>query len=204
MTDIDAILLDRDGTLIEERHYLRNPDDVALIPGAAQAMHRLTERGVRFFVVSNQSGIGRGLLTLADYQAVHERLRDLLATAGVHLTDAAFCPHTPADNCTCRKPLVGLWEQLATAHDLRPERTAMVGDKIADVAFGRAVGCAETVLVLSGHGADEAEKLGLPALSRPVETRPAHPGWPDLCARTLTDYLDWLVQKKDDVHAHRI
>ena len=204
MTGIDTILLDRDGTLIEERHYLRDPDGVILIPGAAEAMRRLAERGLRFFVVSNQSGIGRGLLTLADYQAVHERLRDLLAAAGVQLTDAAFCPHTPADNCACRKPRVGLWEQLATAHDLRPERTAMVGDKIADIAFGRAVGCAETVLVLSGHGADEAEKLGLPTLSRPVETRPAHPGWPDLCARTLTDYLDWLVQKKDDVHAHRI
>lgn len=204
MTGIDTILLDRDGTLIEERHYLRDPDGVALVPGAAAAMHRLTEHGVRFFVISNQSGIGRGLLTLADYQAVHERLRELLAAADVRLTDTAFCPHTPEDNCACRKPRAGLWEQLATAHDLRPERTAMVGDKIADLAFGQAMGCAETVLVLTGHGMSEAAKLGLPALDRPVATYPPHPGWPDLCARTLTDYLDWLVQKKDDVHAHRI
>lgn len=204
MTGIDTILLDRDGTLIEERHYLRDPEGVALIPGAAQAMRRLTERGARFFVISNQSGIGRGLLTLEEYHAVHARLRDLLAAAGVHLTDAAFCPHAPKDDCTCRKPRPGLWDQLAARHALCPKRTAMVGDKSADIAFGRAVGCAQTVLVLSGHGADEAKKLGLPALNRPVEACPARPGWPDLCARTLTDYLDWLVQNEDDVHAHRI
>ncbi len=80
----------------------------------------------------------------------------------------------------------------------------MIGDKIADIAFGRAVGCAQTVLVLTGHGQSEANKLGLPAPDRDVELCPAHPGWPDLCARTLTDYLDWLVQKRDNVHAHRI
>lgn len=204
MTGIDTILLDRDGTVIEERHYLRDPEGVVLIPGVAEAMRRLAERGVRFFLVSNQSGIGRGLLTLADYHAVHARLRELLAAAGVHLSGTAFCPHAPEAQCNCRKPRPGLWDQLAAEHGLRPEHTAMVGDKIADIAMGQTVGCVETVLVLTGHGTREARKLGLPESSLAVAPCPAHPGWPSLCARSLTDYLNLLVQEKDAVHAHRI
>ena len=204
MTQIDTILLDRDGTLIEERHYLKDPDQVALILGTVAPLRRLAELGCRFFLASNQSGIGRGILTEDDYQSVHERLQAMLLAEGIRLGGAAFCPHVPDAGCDCRKPRTGLWKQLAGQFGLRPENTVMIGDKIADIRFGQAIGCAETALVLTGHGQSEAHKLGLPAPDRDVELCPAHPGWPDLCARTLTDYLDWLVQKKDDVHAHRI
>ncbi|HCU70013.1 MAG TPA: HAD family hydrolase, partial [Desulfomicrobium sp.] len=95
MTRIETILLDRDGTLIEERHYLRDPELVALIPGAAAPMRRLAELGCRFFLASNQSGIGRGLLTPDDYFAVHARLEELLRAEGITLGGAAFCPHGP-------------------------------------------------------------------------------------------------------------
>ena len=203
MTPIDTILLDRDGTLIEERHYLRDPDQVALIPGVAAPMRRLAGLGCRFFVASNQSGIGRGLLTEADYRAVHARLEALLLAEGIALGGAAFCPHAPEDGCDCRKPRTGLWLQLAGRHGLRPETTAMVGDKLADVRFGQAAGCAETALVLTGHGPAEAAKLGLPPLDRAVRACAAGDGRPTYLARDLGAYLELLVQKKEHVHAHR-
>lgn len=204
MTSIDTILLDRDGTLIEERHYLRDPDLVALIPGAAAPMRRLTELGCRFYLASNQSGIGRGILTEQDYVAVHARLETVLLAEGIALGGAAFCPHAPDEDCACRKPRTGLWRELARRFDLHPEHTVMIGDKAADIRFGQAIGCAETVLVLTGHGRAEAEKLGLAPLTATVQ--PCSPGAdrPTWLARNLGSYLELLVQKKEHVHAHRI
>ncbi len=204
MTPIDTILLDRDGTLIAERHYLRDPDQVALIPGAARPMRRLAQLGCRFFLASNQSGIGRGLLTEQDYQRVHARLEDLLRTEGIVLTGAVRCPHAPEVDCDCRKPRVGLWKQLAETFSLRPETTVMIGDKVADIRFGQAVGCAETVLVLTGHGQDQAARLGLALQAPPVQRCPPGPDRPTWVAQDLGSYLEQLVQKKDPVHAHRI
>lgn len=204
MTPIDTILLDRDGTLIAERHYLRDPDQVALIPGAARPMRRLAQLGCRFFLASNQSGIGRGLLTEQDYQRVHARLEDLLRTEGIVLTGAVRCPHAPEVDCDCRKPRVGLWKQLAETFSLRPETTVMIGDKVADIRFGQAVGCAETVLVLTGHGQDQAARLGLALPAPPVQRCPPGPDRPTWVAQDLGSYLEQLVQKKDPVHAHRI
>jgi D-glycero-D-manno-heptose 1,7-bisphosphate phosphatase len=204
MTPIDTILLDRDGTLIAERHYLRDPDLVALIPSVAKPMRRLAELGCRFFLASNQSGIGRGLLTEEDYLAVHARLEDLLRAEGITLTGAARCPHAPEADCDCRKPRAGLWRQLVATFGLRPENTVMIGDKRADIRFGQAIGCAETVLVLTGHGHDEAARLGLALPDAPVQPCPPGPDRPTWVARDLGGYLELLVQKKDPVHAHRI
>ena len=203
MTRIDTILLDRDGTLIEERHYLRDPELVALIPGAAAPMRRLAELGCRFFLASNQSGIGRGLLAPEDYFAVHARLEELLRAEGITLGGAAFCPHGPGEDCACRKPRTGMWDDLAARFGLRPETTVMVGDKAADIAFGQAAGCAETVLVLTGHGPSEAAGLGLEPVPSGVRACPPGPGRPDRIARDLGSYLELLVQNKGLVHAHR-
>jgi D-glycero-D-manno-heptose 1,7-bisphosphate phosphatase len=204
MTRIRTILLDRDGTLIEERHYLRDPDQVVLIPGVAEPMRLLAEMGCRFFLTSNQSGIGRGLLSEDDYRAVHARLEALLRAEGVILGGAAFCPHAPHDACRCRKPRTGMWQDLSRRFALLPESTVMVGDKAVDVAFGQAAGCAETALVLTGHGRDEALKLGLRPSGEDVLALPPEPGKPDVVARNLACYLNRLVQKKGLVHAHRV
>lgn len=204
MTRIQTILLDRDGTLIEERHYLRDPEQVALVSGVAAPMRRLADMGCRFFLASNQSGIGRGLLTEDEYRAVHARLEELLRAEGIAIGGAAFCPHAPADACQCRKPGTGMWEELADRFGLQPGSTVMVGDKAADIAFGQAIGCAETALVLTGHGTAEAEKLGLPHGGDDVRDLAPEPGKPDVVARDLACYLNRLVQKKGLVHAHRI
>jgi D-glycero-D-manno-heptose 1,7-bisphosphate phosphatase len=113
MTHIDTILLDRDGTLIEERHYLKDPDLVALIPGTIAPLRRLAELGCRFFLASNQSGIGRGILTEYEYRSVHERLEAMLLAEGIRLGDAAFCPHAPDAGLrlpqTPHRPLADSW-----------------------------------------------------------------------------------------------
>lgn len=204
MKDIDTILLDRDGTLIEERHYLRDPDQVCLATRIAAPWRRLAHLGCRFFLVSNQSGIGRGLLTLEEYRSVHARLQELLQAEGLSLQDSVFCPHGPEADCDCRKPRPGLWRRLVQAHNLRGESTVMVGDKVADIRFGHAIGCAETVLVMTGYGPKEALALGLPPLDGEVQRCPARPGWPAWQASDLAAYLTLLVQRKEHVHAHRI
>lgn len=159
---IANLILDRDGTIIEERHYLSDPAGVALIPGAAEALAALCRAGVRLFVATNQSGIGRGYYCEKDYDAVHARMCELLAGAGVSLCGAAFCPHAPEENCTCRKPAIGMWDLLSGSHGLDPAATAMVGDKSADVRFGRRAGLALALLVLTGHGRDHAGLLEVP------------------------------------------
>lgn len=204
MTDMDTILLDRDGTLIEERHYLSDPALVALIPGVAAPMRRLAGLGCRFYLASNQSGIGRGLFSEDDYRRVHARLVELLLAEGIVLGGAAHCPHSPEDECGCRKPRTGLWRELAANFGLSPKRTVMIGDKVADIRFGQAIGCAETVLVLTGHGFDAARKLGLDAPGAPLQRCAPGPDRPTWLARDLGCYLEHLVQKKEHVHAHRI
>jgi len=161
------ILLDRDGTLIVEKHYLHDPEHVALIPGAGEALAALRRAGMKLFLVTNQSGIGRGYYSESDFQAVQARLVELLAGHGVALEGVAHCPHAPDDCCPCRKPESGLWESLCASHHLRPEETAMVGDNASDIAFGHTCGLAESILVLTGHGHRFAAELGLPELRQP-------------------------------------
>lgn len=153
------ILLDRDGTVIKECNYLHDPDQVALLPGTARAMVTLQRAGCRLFLLTNQSGIGRGYFPESDYHAVHERLKEILALHKIGFTDALFCPHAPDTDCTCRKPGIGMWQELVCRHGLRPEESVMIGDKLADIEFGRNAGMAATILVLTGHGEQERAKL---------------------------------------------
>jgi D-glycero-D-manno-heptose 1,7-bisphosphate phosphatase len=204
MTDIDTILLDRDGTLIEERHYLSDPDLVALIPGVAKPMRRLAMLGCRFYLASNQSGIGRGLFSAEEYRRVHARLEELLRAEGIPLAGAAHCPHAPEDGCQCRKPRPGSGGNWRKRFGLSAHNTVMIGDKVADIRFGQAIGCAETVLVLTGHGPEAARRLGLDAPPASVLRCPPGPDRPTWLARDLGSYLNQLVQKKEHVHAHRV
>jgi D-glycero-D-manno-heptose 1,7-bisphosphate phosphatase len=130
-----AVYLDRDGTLLVERHYLADPAGVELIPGAAEALAELADAGYALVVVTNQSGIARGLYTEEDYQAVARGLEAALAGAGVVLDGTYHCPHYPdvTGPCPCRKPSTGMYLQAALDLDLDPERSWYVGDKVTDV-----------------------------------------------------------------------
>jgi histidinol-phosphate phosphatase family protein len=137
-----AAFLDRDGTLIEDEHYISRPEQVVLRPGAAAAVKRLNDAGVLAIVVTNQSGIGRGLFTHADYERVAARVDELLAEGGARIDATYFCPHNPeADGpCDCRKPGVALYEQAAREHGIDLAASAFIGDRLRDVEPSRRFG----------------------------------------------------------------
>ena len=194
---IRHILLDRDGTVIAERHYLAHPDGVELLPGAGEALARLARTGADLYLVTNQSGIGRGYYAEADFQAVQARLLELLAPHGAPITDTAHCPHTPEAGCNCRKPALGLFTRLALAHGLDPSATAVIGDKACDIAFGLALGAPLTILVATGHGQQAADAFGLSPLTTPwLELADRKPDWPHVLARDLAAAADFLLTNR--------
>jgi D-glycero-D-manno-heptose 1,7-bisphosphate phosphatase len=145
------LVVDRDGTLIEERHYLADPAGVALLPGTVAGLAAFTAAGYEVAVVTNQSGIGRGFFDAAAMDAVHAELCGQLAAHGIALRGIWHCPHAPADNCACRKPAPGLLQQAMTELGYRPEQCLVVGDKRCDIELGQAMG-ARTALVRTGYG----------------------------------------------------
>ncbi|NLC70792.1 MAG: HAD family hydrolase [Desulfuromonadaceae bacterium] len=150
-------VLDRDGTIIVERNYLSDPDQIELLPGAARGLRQLMALGLGLLVVTNQSGIGRGFFDFSDLEGIHRRFRELLQEKGIHLQGIYFCPHKPEDNCGCRKPRPGLLELAAKDLDFDPQAAFVIGDKICDIELGRKVG-ATTFLVRTGYGAQIAEE----------------------------------------------
>jgi histidinol-phosphate phosphatase family protein len=144
-------LLDRDGTVIAERRYLATPDGVELLPGAAEGLRRLAGLGVGLVVVTNQSGLSRGYFDRPTLDAINQRMRELLAAAGVTLDALYVCPHTEDDGCDCRKPRPGLVRRAAAELDFDPAEAFVLGDKACDVDLGRAVG-ATTFLLRTGYG----------------------------------------------------
>ena len=159
MSGRPAIFLDRDGTLIEDRHYLRDPDQVHLLPGASEAVRRLNVAAIPAVVVTNQSGIARGLLTEADYAATVRRLDELLAAAGARLDGHYHCPHLPdvTGPCDCRKPGPLLYERAARDLDLDLPASWWVGDRERDLGAADRFG-GRAILVLTGAGVEESRR----------------------------------------------
>ncbi len=138
----EAVFLDRDGTVIEDAHYIKSPDQVRLIPGAAEAVKRINDAKITVIVVTNQSGIGRGLITVDDYQAVRERFQQLLARHGAHIDASYFCPDHPERTgpSSCRKPATKMFEDAMRDFDLNPAKVAYVGDRWRDVVAAKTLG----------------------------------------------------------------
>ncbi|MEZ5356213.1 MAG: HAD family hydrolase [Bryobacteraceae bacterium] len=136
-----AVFLDRDGTLIEELHYAREVDRVRLRPGVPEALAGLRRRGYALAVISNQSGVGRGILTVDDVLGTHARTVELLQAAGIYLDAAYYCLHHPADGCACRKPGAAMLLRARDELQVRLEDSWMIGDKESDLEAGRRAGC---------------------------------------------------------------
>ena len=160
-----AVFLDRDGTLNEERGYLRNVDDLVLMPGVADAIKRFKDAGYLCILTTNQSGVARGFYGEEHVQALHKQLQQQLQEhAGTQLDLILYCPHLPpradkpelnnayVQDCECRKPKPGMIMQALVVYpDIDLAQSYMIGDKASDVEFGHNAGC-KTVLLKTGYG----------------------------------------------------
>ena len=158
-----GVFIDRDGTLNEEVDYVRTPEQLRMIDGAATAVRRLNDLGVITCLISNQSGVARGFLSEKDLEAVHKKLGDELERYGARLDAIYYCPHHSTAGrepynieCDCRKPKPGMLRQGEREFGLDLSRSFVVGDSIVDIQAGLAVG-ATTVLVLTGYGQSSLE-----------------------------------------------
>jgi D-glycero-D-manno-heptose 1,7-bisphosphate phosphatase len=136
-----GLFLDRDGTVIEECGYISDPALVRTLPGAAEALAALASEGWKLIVVSNQSGVGRGLITAEQMDAVQRRFIDLMRSHGIPITDSYVCIHTPEDGCECRKPSPYSLMRAAADHELDLSASYMIGDREGDILCGRNAGC---------------------------------------------------------------
>ncbi len=148
-----AVFFDRDGTIVKGVEYLRSPDELALLPSAAEAIKAFNERGYLTIIVTNQSGIARGYFTEERLGEIHHRLLEILSREGARIDAIYYCPHL-ADgtveaysvDCRCRKPKPGMLEKAAREHDIDLAKSIMIGDTPADITAGKAAGC-RTVLI---------------------------------------------------------
>lgn len=155
-----AAFLDRDGTIIRDAAYVRDPRDVELLPGAADAIKRLNDRGIRVIVITNQSGIARGYLDAADYEQVRARLDERLAEHGARIDATYMCPHHPdiTGPCDCRKPGLALYQQAIVEHRIDASRSLFTGDRWRDVGPAASFGGLGILLDVDSTPAEDGER----------------------------------------------
>lgn len=162
---MSLIILDRDGVLNEDSDaYIKTVDEWIALPGAAEAVGRLTKAGYTIAVATNQSGIARGYYSVETLNAMHEKMSNLAAEFGGKFAAITYCPHGPDDTCDCRKPLPGLIHQIEQQLNVSAQGAWMVGDSIRDLEAGVAAGCIP-VLVRTGKGVSSEAKLEAAGLS---------------------------------------
>ncbi len=147
------VIVDRDGTLCVEREgYIQSPDEWEPLPGALDAIARLNHAGYHVVIAANLPGLGRGLFDTATLNAIHARMNKQLAAVGGRAEAIFYCPHTPDDGCTCRKPLPGLFQQIGERYKVDLRQVHAVGDSVRDAQAAAAAGCIPH-LVRTGKGA---------------------------------------------------
>ncbi|HXI82569.1 MAG TPA: D-glycero-beta-D-manno-heptose 1,7-bisphosphate 7-phosphatase [Verrucomicrobiae bacterium] len=152
-----AVFLDRDGTIMEDSNYVGDVERVLVIPSAAAALRRLQEAGYKLFIITNQSGVGRGYFTREAVESIHAHLDEYFGKHHVHFDRYYVCPHHPEDNCDCRKPKPKFLRDAAREYGLDLSRCFMVGDRASDIQAGINAGVS-TVLVLTGVGHETLAK----------------------------------------------
>jgi len=177
-----TVFLDRDGTLNRDSGYVTTPDALVLFPGVVEALARLNRAGVRVVVITNQSGIARGLLDNSTLEQIHDRLRALLEAGGASLDAIYVCPHAPDEGCACRKPGTALAERAVADLGLDPSGAYMVGDQKRDMDMARGVG-AKSLLVTTGSTSAQA-----------LTDLQAEGRQPDYVASGLIEAVEWIIE----------
>jgi D-glycero-D-manno-heptose 1,7-bisphosphate phosphatase len=179
-----AVFLDRDGTIAEEVGYLNHASRFRMFPFVAAAIQRLNQAELPIIVVTNQSGVGRGYFPESLVHAVNELMAKQIAEAGAKIDAIYYCPHTSAENCSCRKPKTGMLDRAAREHALDLHRSFVVGDRYGDIELARNAG-ARSVLVRTGYGEGE---LAWHAEKWPVQ--------PDFVGEDLSQAADWILRQE--------
>jgi D-glycero-D-manno-heptose 1,7-bisphosphate phosphatase len=159
---VKLVILDRDGVInYDSDQYIKSPAEWRPIPGSIEAIARLNQNGYRIAVASNQSGIGRGLFDMATLNAINDKMMEMVFRQGGRIDAVFFCPHTAVENCSCRKPKTGLYEEIAARFHTELKGVPCVGDSLKDLQAAEAVG-GLPVLVLTGKGKKTREDGGFP------------------------------------------
>lgn len=177
-----TVFLDRDGTLNYDPGYLSAAAELKLLAGVGPALARLKRAGARLVVVTNQSGVGRGIFTLKDLEAIHARLEDLLEQEAVALDAIYFCPHHPDDGCRCRKPEVGMVERAVSELQVDLRRSYLIGDHVRDMQLANRIG-AKSILLTTELVDEQA-----------LEMLKAEQAMPDVVATSMAEAVDWILE----------
>ena len=178
-----AVFLDRDGTIAEEVGYVNHASRFRMFPFAPAAIRKLNDRGLPVFVVTNQSGVGRGYYPESLVHDVHGLMVEQLAAAGAHVDGLYYCPHAPGDNCACRKPGTGMLERASAEHSIDWHRSFVVGDRHNDIALAHRAG-SRGILVRTGYGEGELLWHASKWASQP-----------DFIAADLSGGVDWILEQ---------
>mgnify|MGYP001819494280 CR=1 FL=1 len=179
-----VVFLDRDGTInVDSANYVKSRSEFEFNPGSIEAIRDLTVNGFAAIVITNQSALARGFVSLPELDAMHAMMCREVAAAGGKITDIFFCPHLPDDGCDCRKPAAGLIDQATQKYNIDLADSIMVGDSAKDIACGRNAGCGGTVLVKSGLGDDVGKELLKKSISA------------DFVAENLREAAGWIVSQ---------
>lgn len=183
-----ALFLDRDGVIIDNRQdYVRSWSDVAIYPQALNALVKIKTSQHKIFIITNQSVVGRGLISQATAREINERLVNEIRSSGGRIDGVFMCPHAPDENCSCRKPEPGLILDAASEHSIELKKSILVGDALSDIIAGQSAGITQNVLVRSGRGLAQST---LPIASQIPEF---------LIYETLFDALEDLLPEYFDI-----
>lgn len=181
-----AVFLDRDGTINYDPGYLKDPEKFHIFPCVIDALKSLRDAGYLLFIVSNQSGLARGLVREENLKMIHDKMSATLRAEGIALDGIYYCPHHPDERCSCRKPSPMMVYEAARSHLIDLRDSFFIGDRDTDIETGKNAGC-RTILVLTGDGEKTRETL-TPSLQ------------PDYIARDLQGASSWIVENRGRKH----
>lgn len=176
-----AVFLDRDGTINEDPGYLSDPAEFRLLPTVVEGIRLLNDAAFLVVVITNQSGVSRGFLSLETLEGIHQRMKMELKLGGARIDGIYYCPHHPQDGCSCRKPGTGLLKRAIDELDIDPIQSFMVGDRWSDIEAGQRIGC-RTIQVPEQPDSSEEEEGNSPTL-------------PDLKANRFLDAVLWILER---------
>ncbi len=182
-----VVFLDRDGVInYDSPDYIKSPEEFEFLPGSVQAIADLYRNGFSVIVITNQSAIGRNLISERTLSTIHQKMTDTVEKAGGKIADIFYCPHHPDEHCGCRKPRTGMIFAAAKKHQIEISDSGFVGDNPGDMLCARAAGCKYAILVLTGSGEDARIILdyGEPAL------------YPNFKAKNLLEASKWIISNE--------